>query len=73
MKNIALVLFAGILAACSGEEWHCKIDGKSLYSVSSSGKLGGAGKGCTCDQIRSFERRTFGSVDEGALNSDFGC
>jgi len=44
-----------------------------MYSISDSGKLGGAGKGCSCQQIRSFELRAFGSVDEAALRNDFGC
>ena len=44
-----------------------------MYSVSSSGALGSADKGCTCEEIREFELRNFGSVDEDALKSDFGC
>ena len=47
--------------------------GDVLLSMSSSGKLGAANKGCSCDEIRSFERLTFGSVDEEALRADFGC
>lgn len=44
-----------------------------MYSISSSGKFGGAQKGCSCSQIRSFELKQFGKVDEQALKSDFGC
>ncbi len=64
---------AFVLMSCSGEEWSCVEQGKNMYSVSSSGALGSADKGCTCEEIREFELRNFGSVDEGALKSDFGC
>ena len=57
----------------SSEKWMCKIDGNVMYSISSSGKLGGAQKGCSCSQIRNFELKQFGKVDEQALKSDFGC
>ena len=73
MKLLLLLGTLIFLGACSGEEWRCVADGKTLYSMSSSGKIGGAGKGCSCQQIRQFEQRTFGSVDEDALRSDFGC
>ena len=68
---VCWVLFA--LVACSQEEWSCVEDGKSLYSISTLGNLGSADKGCSCDEIREFEFRVFGSVDEDALKSDFGC
>jgi len=73
MKIFVYIAIAVMLSSCSNEEWNCKIDGKNMYSLSSSGKMGGAGKGCTCEQMRSFELTTFGSVDEAALASDFGC
>lgn len=60
------------LFACSGD-WSCVQQGDTLFSMNSSGQLGSADKGCTCDEIRSFERRVFGSVDEDALRTDFGC
>ena len=44
-----------------------------MYSMSASGELGSADKGCSCAEIRAFELRTFGAVDEAALESDFGC
>jgi hypothetical protein len=44
-----------------------------MFSMSSSGEIGGAGKGCSCSEIRAFELRTFGEVDEATLKSDFGC
>ena len=72
MRNVA-ILFAALLLVACGEDWSCKVDGNSMYSISTSGKIGGAGKGCTCEQIRSFELRTFGRVDEDALKNDFGC
>ena len=73
-SRIAIAIWA-LLAfnACSQEEWRCVEDGKSLYSMSISGGIGSADKGCSCAQIREFELRVFGSVDEGALKSDFGC
>ena len=61
-----------MLAAC-GEDWTCQTQGKTMFSMSSSGKIGSADKGCTCKEIRSFELREFGRVDEAALKSDFGC
>jgi hypothetical protein len=71
-KGIFLSLL--FLMSCGNQEtWSCKDDGKRMYSVSSSGKLGGADKGCSCSKIRSFELRTSGAVDEEALKSDFGC
>ena len=44
-----------------------------MYSQSASGEIGGAQKGCTCEQIRNHELYHFKSVDEEALKSDFGC
>ena len=55
------------------EEWLCKEDGKTLYSITLSGKIGSADKGCSCNEIRSFEKRKFGEVDEQGLKNDFGC
>lgn len=70
-----LILFATpCLSACSETEtWYCKQDGKTLYSVSATGKIGNSDKGCSCDEIRYFEASTFGKVDEEALAADFGC
>ena len=73
MKMVLFVCTVLILVSCSSEEWHCVEKGKTLYSVSASGKPGSADKGCSCQEIRDFEFRTFGSVDEDALKSDFGC
>ena len=72
---LILILFAApCLAVCSESEfWYCKIDGDIMYSLSESGKIGSADKGCTCDEIRYFEARTFGEVDDDALREDFGC
>lgn len=44
-----------------------------MYSVNSSGEIGAANKGCSCDEIRQFELREFGEADDEALKSDFGC
>jgi hypothetical protein len=72
--KIALVLALAVgLSSCSNETWTCQIRGKTMYSINASGELGGAGKGCSCAEIRLFELRTFGEVDEAALKSDFGC
>jgi len=60
------------LSSC-GEKWTCTTKGKSMFSISESGKLGSADKGCSCSEIRAFELRIFGEVDEAALKSDFGC
>ncbi len=74
MKKIFAFVCIMTLTSCgTQEEWHCIIDGKTMYSLSESGILGSADKGCSCDMIRSFELRTFGEVDEKALKDDFGC
>jgi hypothetical protein len=73
MKTIAIIVIAIGLSSCSDNEWYCKTQGQSMFSMSSSGEIGGAGKGCSCSEIRAFELRTFGEVDEDALKSDFGC
>ncbi|MGI9227210.1 MAG: hypothetical protein ACR2PU_00305 [Gammaproteobacteria bacterium] len=72
---LVLILYtAPCLFACSETEtWYCKKDGKTLYSVSASGEIGSADKGCSCDEIRYFEASTFGEVDDEALAEDFGC
>ena len=71
----ALVIVATVLclSSCSDEQWSCQTSGKAMYSVSSSGALGSADKGCSCSVIRAFELPTFGEVDEAAMESDFGC
>ena len=71
--QMSLFLATVLLIAGCGEDWKCETNGKSMYSISSSGKLGGAAKGCSCDEIRSFELKQFGKVDEEALKRDFGC
>ena len=68
-----LILALPILLGSCTEDWSCLEQGRSLLSISSSGQLGSADKGCTCDEMRTFELRTFGSVDEDALREDFGC
>jgi hypothetical protein len=70
--RIIIICVALSLASC-GEDWSCTVDGDTMYSVSETGNIGGAGKGCTCQEIRSFELRTFGEIDEGGIKSDFGC
>ncbi|MDJ0941350.1 MAG: hypothetical protein QNJ00_16435 [Woeseiaceae bacterium] len=73
MRRLSVLLVAVLAVACAGEDWSCVEQGQTLYSVSSSGKIGSADKGCSCAQIRDFEYRNFGSVDEHALAADFGC
>ena len=73
MRTVFCVLTTVVLASCSGEDWSCFEYGKMLLSISSSGNLGTADKGCSCEDMREFEFRNFGSVDEDALKSDFGC
>ena len=72
MKPIVVLFISLLLVSCGGD-WHCVEDGKTMYSRNTSGELGGAGKGCSCAEMRSFEQRTFGVVDEDALKRDFGC
>jgi hypothetical protein len=75
LLSITFFLLSALTSYTStaGEEWTCKVVGKSMLSVSSSGKLGSADKGCSCEEMRSFELKTFGEVDEEALKRDFGC
>ena len=68
---IAALVFG--LSSCSNEEWSCQIRGETMYSMSSTGELGSADKGCSCSEIRAFELRIWGEVDEAALKNDFGC
>ena len=73
MKPTMLVVLIFTLYSCDNGSWSCRIEGDAMFSVSDSGELGGAGRGCSRDQMRDFEYRTFGSVDEEALRNDFGC
>ena len=75
MKRLYIVAAIALLVVgCgSGGDWQCVERGKTMLSMSDSGKLGSADKGCTCAEIREFEQRVFGEVDEAALKSDFGC
>jgi len=74
MRIILPSLISLLLISCSDREvWYCKEDGDAMYSISASGKIGSADKGCTCEEMRSFEYRKFGEVDEDALREDFGC
>jgi len=77
-KNLPLAILITIsttfLSSCfNNEEWTCVTSGKAMYSMSKSGKIGSADKGCSCSEIKSFEHRVFGRVDKQALKSDFGC
>jgi len=72
MKNWILILIP-FLISCSQEEWSCRTNGDMMYSQNASGELGGAQKGCSCEEIRNHELYHFKSVDEQALKSDFGC
>ena len=69
---LLVVLLIPFIAGCS-EDWSCQVRGNTMFSVSESGKLGAAEKGCSCEQMRSFERGVFGRVDEDALRRDHGC
>ena len=62
-----------ITVAGCGETWTCESNGSSMYSVSSSGEIGSASKGCSCSQIRVFELKKFGQVDNEAMDREFGC
>ncbi len=74
LKRTLVLLAAASLLACGQDEtWLCKVDGKAMYSINTSGHIGSADKGCSCEQIRSFELETFGEIDEQALKNDFGC
>jgi hypothetical protein len=44
-----------------------------LILKSTSGKIGSAGKGCSCEQMHSFEIKQLGEAAEQALKKDFGC
>jgi hypothetical protein len=71
--RICVIVFTAILVSGCGENWSCVSSRDTMYSISDSGKLGSAEKGCTCEQISSFEKKKFGRVDEQALRADFGC
>ena len=80
-----LICFSSLLLnSCKDEKWTCKIDtdqknlsdinhvGK-MYSLSESGKRGGAEKGCSCLQIRTFELKNYSGITEKLLKEEFGC
>jgi hypothetical protein len=71
--RITFYLLISLLVVGCSEDWKCETAEKSMYSVSSSGQIGAADKGCTCEQIKNFELKQFGQVDEDALKRDFGC
>jgi len=71
--RIIFIIFLILLNTSCGENWSCVSSKGKMYSISDSGKLGSADKGCTCEEIRRFEQRSFGTVDERALKSDLGC
>lgn len=73
MNRTLILLAMLVVGGCSGEDWYCVEDGERMYSRSTSGEWGGAERGCSCSEIRSFEKRIFGKVDEVALERDFGC
>lgn len=72
IKSITIVASITLVSAC-GETWYCITDGDIMYSRSASGEIGSADKGCSCEEMRNFEYRQFGEVDEQALKNDFGC
>ena len=74
-NTIALSFISLLILSCSNEKWTCKVtnNGKSMYSVNSKGEIGGAKKGCSCSEIRAFEYKIQGYVDEDAMKEDFGC
>ena len=71
--KLSIVFTFALLSSCSEITWRCEIDGDRMFSVGSDGTLGGATKGCTCNQIREFTLSRFGKIDESAMKSDFGC
>ena len=73
-RSVVAITGTFLLGICWGGEWTCRIQGDAMYSVNLEAReLGGAQRGCSCGQIRSFEQQQFGEVDEEALRRDFGC
>lgn len=70
---VLLVVLSSVLLLSCDENWICQTKGKTMFSMSSSGKIGSAEKGCSCEEIKSFELSVHGRVDEAALKRDFGC
>jgi len=76
LQNIITLSFISLLlVSCSDEKWSCKVseNGNNMYSVNTKGELGGAQKGCSCSQIRAFEYKHWGYVDEEGMKEKFGC
>ena len=76
LLSIFVLIFTSLLlVSCDDEKWTCTIheSGKIMYSVNTKGELGGAQKGCSCDEMQAFEYDNWGEVDEDALKADFGC
>ena len=72
VKSFSFIVVILTLSGC-GEEWTCKVNNQVMYSISDSGELGGADKGCSCSEIRNFNLKVFGTVNDEKLKSDFGC
>ncbi|MCG7650988.1 hypothetical protein [Alteromonas sp. MmMcT2-5] len=69
-----LLIFSTVCLLCGcGDEWSCESNGKSLYSKNSSGEIGSADKGCSCDDISEWQLKQYGEIDRAALSRDFGC
>lgn len=69
---VPLVVVA-VIGCDSSDGWRCVTRGQTMFSLSEDGRLGSAREGCSCAEIRAFERKTFGEVDEEALANNFGC
>ena len=72
VKILSLIVISFTLSGC-GEKWSCQTKGDAMFSMSESGGIGSADKGCSCSEMRNFELNKFGKVDEEALKNDFGC
>ncbi len=73
MNKILPIILVVVLSGCSSENWRCVTENEAMYSLNDTGELGSADKGCSCAEIRDWEMKVFGKVDERALREDFGC
>jgi len=69
----SVTFVSGIFSSEPEDGWRCVERGQNMFSMSDSGELGAAEKGCTCEEMANFEYRVFGEVDFEALKDDHGC
>lgn len=61
------------LYGCSGDNWRCVTRGTAMFSLNDKDEIGSANKGCSCSEIRAWDKKILGEVDERRMRENFGC